>query len=57
MITLGLRLYDLTAPMLRADNLLAQARRITLTWIARLRTNVRNAKETSVAETAARYAF
>ena len=57
MITLGLRLYDLTAPMLRADDLLAQARRITLTWIARLRTNVRNAKETSVAETAARYAF
>jgi hypothetical protein len=57
MITLGLRLYDLTAPMLRADDLLAQARRITLTWVARLRADVRNAKETSVAETAARYAF
>jgi hypothetical protein len=57
MITLGLRLYDLTAPLLRADDLLAQARRITLAWIARLRADVRNAKETSVAETAARYAF
>ncbi|KAH9865890.1 hypothetical protein J1614_009477 [Plenodomus biglobosus] len=57
MITLTLRLCDLAAPMTRADNLLVQARRITLDWITRLRADVRNAKETSLAETAARYAF
>jgi len=57
MITLSLRLYDLAAPMTRANDLLIQARRITLAWITRLRTDVRNAKETSIAETAARYAF
>ena len=57
MITLSLRLYDLAAPMARANGLLVQARRITLAWITRLRADVRNAKETSIAERAARYAF
>jgi hypothetical protein len=57
MITLSLRLHDLAASTKRADDLLIQARRITLAWITRLRTDVRNAKETSIAETAARYAF
>ncbi|EUC26942.1 hypothetical protein COCCADRAFT_10307 [Bipolaris zeicola 26-R-13] len=57
MITLSLRLCHLAAPMVRANELLIQARCITLAWINRLRADVRNAKETSVAEIAARYAF
>lgn len=57
MITLSLRLYDLAAPMIRAKELLVQARHITLAWITRLRADVRNAKETFIAETAAKYAF
>ncbi|CBX97993.1 hypothetical protein LEMA_P094020.1 [Plenodomus lingam JN3] len=57
MITLTLRLCDLAVPMIRADNLLVQARHITLDWITRLRADVRNAKETSIGETAASYAF
>jgi hypothetical protein len=57
MITLSLRLCDLAASMTRAEDLVVQARRITLAWIVRLRKDVRNAKETSIAETAARYAF
>jgi hypothetical protein len=57
MITLSLRLCDLAVSMTRANDLLIKARRITLAWITRLRADVRNAKETSIAETAARYAF
>lgn len=57
MVTLILRLCDLAAPMVRANELLVKARCITLAWITRLRADVRNAKETSVAETAAKYAF
>ncbi|KAH6355539.1 hypothetical protein HBI34_227520 [Parastagonospora nodorum] len=57
MITLSLRLCELAEPGTRADNLLVQARRITLAWIGRLRVDVRYAKETHVAETAAKYAF
>jgi hypothetical protein len=57
MITLSLRLCDLAAPMTRANELLVRARRITLAWITRLRAALRNSKETTIAETAARYAF
>jgi hypothetical protein len=57
MITLSLRLWNLAGAMTRANDLLIQARRITLAWITRLRVDVRDAKETFVAETAARYAF
>jgi hypothetical protein len=57
MITLSLRLCDLAASITQGNDLLIQARRITLVWITRLRADVRNAKETSIAETAARYAF
>jgi hypothetical protein len=57
MITLSLRLCHLAASTTQGNDLLIQARRITLAWITRLRADVRNAKETSIAETAARYAF
>lgn len=56
MVTLSLRLYELAGHE-QANDLLIQARRITLAWINRLRADVRNATGTSTTETAARYAF
>jgi hypothetical protein len=57
MITLSLRLCEFVASMTRANDLLVQARRITLAWIIRLRADVRHAEDASIAETAARCAF
>jgi hypothetical protein len=57
MITLILRLYTLSIYKEHGKSLLSQARRITLDWIVRLRIEVRNSKETSVAESTAKYAF
>jgi hypothetical protein len=57
LITLSLRMFSLASSNTPAEKLLKEARVITLKWIARLRTDVRNATEASVAETAARYGF
>jgi hypothetical protein len=57
MITLSLRLYDLADLKTRANGILLQARRTTLSWVCRLRNDIRNAEETTTVETAARYAF
>ncbi|KAF2797566.1 hypothetical protein K505DRAFT_358267 [Melanomma pulvis-pyrius CBS 109.77] len=57
LITLSLRLFTLASSKTLAKGLLKEARDITLKWITHLRTDLRNAMEASVAETAARYAF
>jgi hypothetical protein len=57
LITLSLRLFTLVPSKKLATRLLKEARDITLKWVMRLQTDVRNAVEASVAEAAARYAF
>jgi hypothetical protein len=57
MITLILRLCTLAVSKKRGRELLRQARSITLDWIERLRNDVRNAKDNSVAKTIAKFAF
>ncbi|KAF1997703.1 hypothetical protein P154DRAFT_622249 [Amniculicola lignicola CBS 123094] len=57
LVTLSLRLFALSPSKTLASDLLREARRITLSWITRLRMDVRSAVETSTAETAAKYAF
>ncbi|KAF1847270.1 uncharacterized protein K460DRAFT_332087 [Cucurbitaria berberidis CBS 394.84] len=57
LITLSLRLFTLASSKTLAKALLMESRVITLNWITRLRVDVRSATETSVAETAAKYAF
>lgn len=57
LITLTLRLFTMASSKVLANGLLVQARKITLNWIIRLRADVRSAMQTSVAETAAKYAF
>lgn len=57
MVTLSLRLFDLSSSKTSAEALLKEARNITLQWISRLRINVRSSTESSAAESAARYAF
>jgi len=57
LITLTLRLFVLASSKSQARNLLLEARNTTLNWIKRLRADVRSTTESSMAETAARYAF
>ncbi|PSN61496.1 hypothetical protein BS50DRAFT_578491 [Corynespora cassiicola Philippines] len=57
LITLILRLLTLASPNTLAEGLLEEARNTTLKWISSLRTDVRSATETSLAEISAKYAF
>lgn len=59
MLTLTIRLCTLGAQetSARANQLLLKIRRITLTWIARLRNETRTTHEADVAERTARYGF
>ncbi|EEP82370.1 conserved hypothetical protein [Uncinocarpus reesii 1704] len=59
LLTLTIRLCNLgnEEMMAQANGLLMKIRQVTLTWIALLRDEIRNAKEADVAEQAARYGF
>ncbi|KAF2647966.1 hypothetical protein K491DRAFT_722967 [Lophiostoma macrostomum CBS 122681] len=60
LITLSLRLYNLSSSSYStqaATKLVKEARDITLQWITRLRSDVRNAVDASTAKSAAEYAF